>query len=80
MILLKVIQLFIDENITTIRKFDLFKLFKKIYDNDFTYYKCNLMLNRLLKTNVLIKDKNNFIFNKEQNEKQAKNRFIITFD
>jgi len=80
MILLKVIQLFIDENITTIRKFDLFKLFKKIYQDDFTYYKCNLMLNRLLKTNVLIKDKNNFIFNKEQNEKQAKNRFIITFD
>jgi len=80
MILLKVIQLFIDENITTIRKFDLFKLFKKIYQDDFTYYKCNLMLNRLLKTNVLIKEKNNFIFNKEQNEKQAKNRFIITFD
>ena len=80
MILLKVIQLFIDENIKKITKFDLFKLFKKIYDNDFTYYKCNLLLNRLLKTNILIKDKQFFIFNKEENQKEAKNKFIITFD
>jgi len=80
MILLKVIQLFIDENIKKITKFDLFKLFKKIYDKDFTYYKCNLLLNRLLKTNILIKEKQFFIFNKEINEKEAKNKFIISFD
>ena len=77
MILLNIIQLFIDRNIEKISKFDLFKLFKLYFVKDFTYYKSNLLLEKLLKTKILIKKTNYYIFNYE---KDKKDKSIVYFD
>ena len=77
MILLNIIQLFIDRNIEKISKFDLFKLFKLYFLKDFTYYKSKLLLDKLLKTKILIKKSNYYIFNYE---KDKKDKSIVYFD
>jgi hypothetical protein len=78
MILLNIIQLFIDKKIDKISKFELFKLFKQFYQHDFTYYKSNLLLEKLIETRILIKENNYFVFNKEKNKKE--NKCIVYFD
>ncbi len=65
-----IIELLYSKNINTINKFNTYKIIKEVYGADkrnaFTYYKANILYNKLLETKILIptNEKGIYKFNK----------------
>ncbi len=82
MILLIIIEKLYENKIDYINKFNLFKIIKQIFIkefNKFTYYKINLIFNKLIKTKILIEYKKNiYKFNKYQKRRNKNN--VVYFD
>jgi hypothetical protein len=77
-----IIELLYSKNINTINKFNTYKIIKEVYGNDkkqtFTYYKANILYNKLLETKILIptNEKGVYKFNKIVEHKPI----VIYFD
>ncbi len=76
-----IIELLFTDDINLINKFEIYKLIKKCFQTDkkkFTYYKANILYNKLLDTKILTPtyEKNLFKFNKQIEKKPI----IINFD
>ena len=75
------IESLFNNDINLINKFEIYKLIKKCFQNNkkkFTYYKANIIYNKLLDTKILTPtyEKNLFKFNKQIEKKPI----IINFD
>lgn len=77
--IISIIEMLYNEKIINISKFHLYKIIKKINKN-ISYYKMNILIDKLLKTKILLKlSKNIYYFNKIQTiEKRPK--IILSFD
>ena len=77
-----IIELLYSKNINTINKFNTYKIIKEVYGADkrhtFTYYKANILYNKLLETKILIptNEKGVYKFNKIVEHKPI----VIYFD
>ena len=77
-----IIELLYSKNINTINKFNTYKLIKESFKNDkkktFSYYKANILYNKLLDTKILIptNEKGIYKFNKVVEHKPI----VIYFD
>ena len=77
-----IIELLYSKNINTINKFNTYKIIKEVYGadkrNTFTYYKANILYNKLLETKILIptNEKGIYKFNKIVEHKPI----VIYFD
>lgn len=82
MILLIIIEKLYENKIDYINKFNLYKIIKQIFIkefNKFSYYKINLIFNKLIKTKILIEYKKNiYKFNKYQKRLNINN--VVYFD
>ena len=87
MMLLTIIEKLYEDKIQYIDKFNLYKLIKQVFIkeyNKFTYYKVNLIFNKLIKTKILIKILENkkvtYKFNKFEMKKKKANPTVVYFD
>ena len=87
MMLLTIIEKLYENKIQYIDKFNLYKLIKQVFIkqyNKFTYYKVNLIFNKLIKTKILIKILGNkkvtYKFNKFERKKKRVNPTVVYFD
>ena len=87
MMLLTIIEKLYENKIQYIDKFNLYKLIKQVFIkeyNKFTYYKVNLIFNKLIKTKILIKifenKKVTYKFNKFEKEQKRVNPMVVYFD
>ena len=82
MLLLIIIEKLYENKIDYINKFNLYKIIKQIFIkefNKFSYYKINLIFNKLIKTKILIEYKKNiYKFNKYQKRLNINN--VVYFD
>ena len=77
-----IIELLYSKNINTINKFNTYKIIKEVYGADkkqtFTYYKANILYNKLLETKILIPTNENGIY--KFNKVKEHRPIILNFD
>ena len=77
-----IIELLYSKNINTINKFNTYKIIKEVYGNDkkqtFTYYKANILYNKLLETKILVPTMKKVFINLIKSWNISPSLFILT--